>query len=76
MSRIPLDEMVRDLREDDISELRSYLAVALVPLQVMISDEKFPTEEDKREMVKKSLEEMGFVGSLVQSVELIPPERH
>ena len=59
-----------------MDDLAPYLAVALVPLQVMISDSKFPTDEDKKEVVKESLEEMGFVGALVQSVEPIPPEKH
>lgn len=76
MSRPPLDQMIRDLGDDHDSELEPYLAVALVPLQVMISDEKFPTEEDKLDLVRQSLEKMGFIGSVVQSVEPVPPGRH
>ena len=76
MSRSPLGEMIRELGEDHAAEMTPYLAVALVPFQVAISDEKFPTDEDKMEMVKKVLEGMGFVGCQVQSVEPVPPGRH
>lgn len=59
-----------------MSDLEPYLAIALVPLQVMISDKKFPTDADKKDMVKQSLEEMGFTGALVQSIEPVPIGRH
>ena len=74
--RPPLGEMIQELGQDQQDDLRPYLAVALVPIQVMISESRFPTEEDKRALVKQSLEEMGFAGSAIQSVELVPPGRH
>ena len=74
--RPPIEELLEDIKEDHLNDLEPYLAIALVPLQVMISDEKFPTDKAKRAMIKQSLEEMGFAGALVQSVEPVPVKKH
>ena len=74
--RLPLNEMIRGLKQDEVDDLEPYLAVALVPLQIMISDSKFPTDADKKSMVKQAFEEIGFTGSLIQSVERVPPGKH
>ena len=71
-----LEEMIQELQQDQMDDLEPYLAIALVPLQVMISDSKFPTDADKKNMVKQAFEEIGFAGSLIQSVERVPPRKH
>ena len=68
--------MIQGLQQDEMDDLAPYLAVALVPLQVMISDSKFPTDAGKKNMVKQAFEEIGFTGCLVQSVERVPPGKH
>ena len=59
-----------------MSDMQPYLAVVLVPLEIRIDEEKYPTERDKIDLVKKCFEEMGFIGAEVKSVELIPGVRH
>ena len=59
-----------------MSDMQPYLAVVRVPLEMLIDEAKYPTEENKLSLVKKAFEEMGFRGADVLSVEPIPGVRH
>ncbi len=74
--RPSIEEMAEDFGEDRTDNLRPYLAVALIPLELRINEAEHPTQESRLYLVKKFLEKMGFVGSEVKSVEPIPGARH
>ncbi len=59
-----------------MSDMQPYLAVVQVPLEMLIDEAKYPTEENRLNLVKKAFEEMGFRGVEVESVEPIPGVRH
>lgn len=56
--------------------MQPYLAVVQVPLEMLIDEVKYPTEENRLNLVKKAFEKMGFRGVEVESVEPIPGVKH
>ena len=59
-----------------MADMQPYLAVVQVPLEILIDEAKYPTEENRLDLVKKAFEEMGFRGAEVLSVEPIPEVKH
>ncbi len=74
--RPSIEEMAEDFGEDRTDNLRPYLAVAMIPLELQINEAEHPTQESKLYLVKTFLEAMGFAGADVKSVEPIPGARH
>lgn len=59
-----------------MADMQPYLAVVLVPLEMLIDEEKYPTKENRLNLVRKAFLEMGFTGAEVESVEPIPGVKH